>query len=346
MSEKLRILNEEIDKIIEGIDKIKYERGERFTIKQMEIQRQKLQGRLADLQVKNTDQTLVFEDLGIDRLYVDEAHYYKNLYTYTKMQNIPGITTTDAQKTMDMFEKCLYLNEVTNGKGIVFATGTPVSNSMTELFTMQRYLQPNRLESEGLKFFDTWASTFGKTVTAIELSPEGKGFRSKTRFAKFHNLPELMSMFKEIADIKTADMLNLPVPETEYIVNRIPPSEEQKDMVDQLAQRAERIRSGCVSADEDNMLLIINEGRKLALDQRLIDPSLPDNPSSKVNQCVNTVYDIWESTQDQKSTQLIFCDLSTPTYGKGFNVYDDIKAKLMSKGIAENKIAFIHDAKK
>jgi hypothetical protein len=340
-----RILEEQIDEIIDGIDEIKTDKGERFTVKQMEMQRKKLESHLAALQESNTDQTLVFEELGVDRLYVDEAHAYKNLFTITKMGNIPGIATTDAKKTMDMFEKCQYLNEITHEKGIVFATGTPISNSMTELFTMQRYLQPARLKSEGLKFFDNWASTFGKTVTAIELSPEGKGFRSKTRFAKFHNLPELMSMFKEIADIKTADMLNLPVPEAEYIVNRIAPTEEQKDMVDLLAERAERIRRGGVSPDVDNMLLIINEGRKLALDQRLIDETLPDYSGSKVNQCVNKVFDIWESTKAQKSTQMIFCDLSTPTYGKGFSVYDDIKAKLMAKGIAENEIAFIHDAK-
>lgn len=340
-----KLLNEQIDDVIEGIREAKAENGERFTIKQMEMQRKTLEGRLANLQKKDSDQTLVFEDLGVDRLYVDEAHYYKNLHTFTKMQNIPGIATTDAQKTTDMYNKCQYLNEVTNGKGIVFATGTPISNSMTELFTMQRYLQPDRLESEGLKHFDTWASTFGKTVTAIELSPEGKGFRSKTRFAKFHNLPELMSMFKEIADIKTADMLKLPVPEAELIVNRIAATEEQKDMVDQLAERSEKIRSGQVNAEDDNMLMIINEGRKLALDQRLIDPSLPDNPNSKVNQCVTTVYDIFESTKDQKSTQMIFCDLSTPTGGKGFSVYEDIKTKLISKGIPANEIAFIHDAK-
>ncbi|MEN6624266.1 MAG: SNF2-related protein [Smithella sp.] len=340
-----RLLEKQIDEIIEGINEVTTENGEHFTIKQMELQRKKLEARLDALQENNTDQTLVFEDLGIDRLYVDEAHYFKNLFTATKMQNIPGITTTDAKKTTDLYEKCQYLNEKTHSKGIVFATGTPVSNSMTELFTMQRYLQPSRLESEGLTFFDKWASTFGKTVTAVELSPEGKGFRSKTRFAKFHNLPELMSMFKEIADIKTPDMLKLPVPEAEHVVNRIEPTEEQEEMVDHLAERAERIRSGGVSPDVDNMLLIINEGRKLALDPRLIDESLPDNPDSKVNQCVNTVYDIYQKTAEKKSTQMIFCDLSTPTYGKGFSVYDDIKAKLIAKGMAEKEIAFIHDAK-
>lgn len=333
----------EIDEIIESTKELKANNGERFSIKQMESQRKKLELRLERLQKKEPDFTLDFEELGVDRLYVDEAHYFKNLFTATKMQNVAGVTTTDAQKTSDLYDKCKYLNEITNEKGIVFATGTPISNSMTELFTMQRYLQPNRLKKAGLSSFDAWAADFGKTTTAIELSPEGKGFRSKTRFAKFHNLPELMSMFKEIADIKTADMLNLPVPEAEYVIERIPPTVEQKDMVDALAERAEAIRDRRVNPDEDNMLLVTNDGRKLALDQRLINENLPDDPSSKVNHCVKNVFTIWESTKSNKSTQMIFCDLSTP--GKEFNVYTDIRQKLMNQGIPEKEIAFIHDAK-
>jgi len=326
---------------VQGIVEIKENNGERFTIKQMESQRKKLEVRLEKLQKKEADQTLTFEELGVDRLYVDEAHYFKNLFTATKMQNVAGVTTTDAQKTNDLYEKCRYLNEITNEKGIVFATGTPISNSMTELFTMQRYLQPQRLKRAGLSYFDAWAAAFGKTTTAIELSPEGKGFRSKTRFAKFHNLPELMSMFKEIADIKTADMLKLPVPEEEYILDRVAPTQEQKNMVDGLAERAENIRKRKVEPDEDNMLLVTNDGRKLALDQRLINPNLPDDPESKVNHCVKNIFNVWEQTQEKKLAQLVFCDLSTP--GKGFNVYDDIKEKLIGKGVLENEIAFIHD---
>ncbi|MFA6850928.1 MAG: SNF2-related protein, partial [Selenomonadaceae bacterium] len=339
------VLKDEIQEILDGIAKARQEGGNRFTIKQMELSRKKLQARLEKLAESKTDQTVTFEELGVDRLYVDEAHYFKNLYTYTKMQNIPGITTTDAKKTMDMYEKCRYLNEKNGAKGIVFATGTPISNSMTELFTMQRYLQPDRLEAEGLKFFDTWATTFGKTVTAVELSPEGKGFRSKTRFAKFHNLPELMNMFKEIADIKTADMLNLPVPKAEFEISRIKPSETQKQMVTELAERAERIRNGAVSPEDDNMLKITNEGRKLALDQRLMNTALPDYPDSKVNQCVQNVLNVYKETTAARSTQMVFCDLSTPTYGKGFSVYDDIKTKLIGHGVPEQEIAFIHDAK-
>nr|WP_231035078.1 SNF2-related protein [Pectinatus frisingensis] len=340
---QVSLLQDEIDNIINGIDAIKEQKGERFTIKQMEAQRKKLELKLEKLQKTDVDQTLIFEELGVDRLYVDEAHYFKNLFTMTKMQNVAGVSTTDAQKTMDLFQKCRYINENNNGKGIVFATGTPISNSMTELFTMQRYLQQDRLEEADMAFFDTWASIFGKTVTAIELSPEGKGFRSKTRFAKFHNLPELMSMFKEIADIKTADMLNLPVPEVENNIERISPTEEQKSMVNALADRAEAVRNRQVQPEDDNMLLITNDGRKLALDQRLINPDLPDDPKSKVNKCINNVFDIWTETAADKSAQMIFCDLSTP--GKDFNVYDDIKEKLIAKGVPKSEIAFIHDAK-
>ena len=339
-----RLLSEQIQEIIDVIEEMKEQKGERFTIKQAEIAKKNLESRLEKLQNDDTDQTVTFEELGVDRLYVDEAHYYKNLFTYTKMSNIPGISTTDAKKTMDMYEKCRYLNEVNKGKcGIVFATGTPVSNSMTELFTMQRYLQPDRLEDEGLSFFDSWAANFGKTVTAVELSPEGKGFRTKTRFAKFHNLPELMAMFKEVADIKTADQLNLNVPEAEFVIGRVQPSEAQKAMVDKLAERAKRVREGGVSSDEDNMLVITNDGRKLALDQRLIDPELPDDPGSKVNQCVANVLSVYNSTKDKKSTQMIFCDQSTPS--KDFNVYDDIKQKLVAAGVKPEEIAFIQDTK-
>ena len=260
------------------------------------------------------------------------------------MQNIPGISTTDAKKTTDMYEKCRYLNEINQGRcGIVYATGTPVSNSMCELYTMQRYLQPDRLKKEGLDFFDGWASTFGKTVMAVELSPEGKGFRTKTRFAKFHNLPELMSMFKEIADIKTADQLDLNVPEAEFIVNKVKASEAQEEMVDILSERAKRVRERKVEPDEDNMLMIINDGRKLALDQRLINPELPDDPNSKVNQCVQNVLEVYNTTKENKSTQMIFCDQSTPS--KFFNVYDDIKRKLIEAGVKSEEIAFIQNAK-
>lgn len=339
-----KLLQDEIDELLEGITDVKNANGETFTIKQMEMVKKKLESRLAALETTQSDQTINFEDLGIDRLYVDEAHYYKNLFTFTKMSNIPGISTTDAKKTTDMYEKCRYLSEKNGGKGIVFATGTAISNSMTELYTMQRYLQPDRLREEGLTSFDAWASTFGKTVTAVELSPEGKGFRSKTRFAKFQNLPELMSMFKEIADIKTADVLKLPVPEAEFIVSRIPPSEEQKAMVNNLADRAANIRGGNVNPAIDNMLKITNEGRKLALDQRLMNPALPDNPNSKVNICINNVMNVYKETMDKRSTQMIFCDLSTPNKDS-FNVYDDIKQKLIKQGLPEEEIAFIHDAK-
>ena len=293
--------------------------------------------------MKNTDDTITFEQLGIDRLYVDEAHYYKNLFTYTKMQNIQGISTTDAKKTTDMYEKCRYLNGINNGKcGIVFASGTPVSNSMCELYTMQRYLQPDRLKEESLGFFDSWASNFGKTVTAVELSPEGKGFRTKTRFAKFHNLPELMSMFKEFADIKTAAQLNLDVPDAEFVITRVPASDAQKDMVDVLSDRAKKVREKQVESEDDNMLKIVNDGRKLTLDQRLINPELPDDPESKVNICVKNVLDVYHSTKEQHSTQMIFYDQSTPS--KFFNVYDDIREKLIVAGVKPDEIAFIQNA--
>ena len=292
-----------------------------------------------------TDQTVTFEQLGVDRLYVDEAHEFKNLMTYTQLDNVPGITTEPKKKTADMYEKCRYLNEINQGKcGIVFATGTPISNSMTELYTLQRYLQPDRLKSEGLEHFDSWAANFGQIITALELAPEGKGFRTKTKFAKFNNLPELMSMFKEIADIKMADQLNLNVPKAEYKHCKLSPSDEQLDIVEELVERAKNIREGRVKPEEDIMLNVVNDGKKLALDQRLINPDLPDNDNSKVNTCVNNVFEIYEETAEKKSTQLIFCDLSTPSKDK-FNVYDDIKAKLVAKGVKPEEIAFIHDAK-
>ena len=339
-----RLLNEQVDELVEAIEEMKLERGDKFSIKQAELKKKSLQERLESLQNEDIDNTVTFEQLGIDRLYVDEAHYYKNLFTYTKMQNIPGVTTTDAKKTTDMYEKCRYLNEINQGRGgIIFATGTPLSNSMCELYTMQRYLQADRLKSEGLAFFDSWASTFGKTVTAVELAPEGKGFRTKTRFSKFHNLPELLSMFREIADIKTADQLNLNVPEAEFITSKIPASDAQKDMVDLLAERAKAVREKQVEPEEDNMLKITNDGRKLALDQRLMDSTLPDDPNSKVNTCVQNVLEIYEETKDKKSTQMIFCDQSTPS--KSFNVYDDIKTKLIAAGVKPEEIAFIQDTK-
>ena len=338
------LLDEQINEIMDIIEEMKDEGAERFSIKQAEIKKKQLLDRLEKLQNEKTDNTIIFEQLGIDRLYVDEAHMYKNLFTYTKMQNIPGISTTDAKKTTDMYEKCRYLNEINQGRcGIVYATGTPISNSMTEMYTIQRYLQPDRLREEGLDFFDGWASTFGKTVTAVELSPEGKGFRTKTRFAKFHNLPELMSMFKEIADIKTADQLDLDVPEAEFIVNKVKASEAQEEMVDRLSERARRVRERMVEPDEDNMLMIINDGRKLALDQRLINPELPDDPNSKVNQCIQNVLEVYNTTKENKSTQMIFCDQSTPS--KFFNVYDDIKRKLIEAGVKAEEIAFIQNAK-
>ena len=339
-----RMLKEQVDELVKAIEEMRAAGSARFTIKQAELKRKSLLERLEALQNEKVDDTITFEQLGIDRLYVDEAHYYKNLFTYTKMQDIPGISTTDAKKTTDMYEKCQYLNEINHGRcGIVFATGTPLSNSMSEMYTMQRYLQPDRLRAEGLGFFDSWASNFGKTVTAVELSPEGKGFRTRTRFAKFYNLPELMSMFKEIADIKTADQLNLAVPEAEFVISKVSASEAQREMVDGLSERARQVREKLVEPEEDNMLKIVSDGRKLALDQRLLDPELPDDPNSKVNTCVQNVLSIYEATKAQKSTQMIFCDQSTPS--KTFNVYDDIREKLIAAGVKPEEIAFIQDMK-
>lgn len=287
---------------------------------------------------------ITFEELGVDRLFVDEADGYKNLYLTTKMRNVGGIAQTEAQKSSDMYMKCRYLDEITGGKGVIFSTGTPVSNSMVELYTMQRYLQYGTLAEKNLQHFDAWASTFGETVTALEIAPEGNGYRLKTRFARFYNLPELMQMFREVADIQTADMLNLPVPEAEYRVVKVKPTELQEEMVEELGNRAERVRNNEVNPREDNMLKITNDGRKLALDQRLSNPLLPDDPGSKVNACVEEIYRHWEDGKEKKLTQLVFCDLSTPKTDGTFSVYNDIRDKLLAKGIPPEEIAFIHDA--
>ena len=348
---QIALLEEQISDITKGIASEKSNRGENYTIKQMEKTRKLLETRLEKLhKEERKDDVVTFEELGVDKLFVDEAHNYKNLFLYTKMRNVGGIAQTEAQKSSDLFMKCRYLDEITGGKGSVFATGTPVSNSMAELYTMQRYLQYSGLKENSLEHFDNWASTFGETVTAIELAPEGTGYRAKTRFAKFHNLPELMSMFKEVADIQTAETLNLPTPEFENINVVVKPSEIQQEMVKALGERAEKIRSGTVDATEDNMLKITNEGRKLALDQRLMNPLLPDSESSKVNSCAENVYRIWNENSDKKSTQLVFCDLSTPKDLKGYekeeftDVYNELKKKLIQKGIPPDEIAFIHEA--
>ena len=340
-----RYITSQIEEITEGIRELKQERGERWSIKQMEASKKSLEARLERLQASHKkDDVITFEELGVDRLFVDEAHGYKNLYLYTKMQNVAGISQTEAQKSSDMFMKCRYMDELTGGRGIIFATGTPVSNSMTELYTMQRYLQFDKLRSMGLQNFDAWASTFGETTTALELAPEGTGFRAKTRFSKFFNLPELMKTFKDVADIKTADMLNLPRPKANFHVVSVKPTEEQRQLVAGLSERASRVHSRQVRPEEDNMLKITSDGRKIGLDQRLINPLLPDDPGSKVNTCVRNVFQIWQDTQADRLTQLIFCDFSTPGKDKGFNVYDDIKQKLIASGVPESEIAFIHDA--
>ena len=339
------MLQKQIDEITDGITQVKANRGERFTIKQLEKTKKSLQVKLDKLNDQSRkDDVVTFEELGVDRLFVDEAHNFKNLFLYTKMRNVGGIAQTEAQKSSDLFMKCRYLDEVTGSKGVIFATGTPVSNSMVELYTMQRYLQYETLTERNLQHFDAWASTFGETVTAIELAPEGTGYRSKTRFAKFYNLPELMMMFRQVADIQTADMLNLPVPKAVYHNIAVKPTDIQNELVASLSERAEKVRKKMVDSSVDNMLLITNDGRKLALDQRLTNEMLPDDPNSKVSACVNNVYEIWEKTSEQRSTQLIFCDLSTPHNDGRFNVYDDIRKKLISKGVPENEIAFIHDA--
>ena len=340
------ILQTQLDEIIDGISEAKRENAERFTIKQMEKSRRSIKLKLDKLNDQTRkDDVVTFEELGVDRLFVDEAHSFKNLFLYTKMRNVAGLSQTEALKSSDLFMKCRYMDELTGNRGIVFATGTPISNSMTEMYTMQRYLQYDALCSHGLQHFDAWASTFGETITAMELAPEGTGYRAKTRFARFYNLPELITMFRQVADVQTADMLKLPVPEAEYHNEVIKPSGFQKDMVDSFAERAEKVRNGMVDATVDNMLKITNDGRKLALDQRLTDDLLPDDPESKVNLCLDNIHRIWESSSEQKSTQLVFCDLSTPHGDGKFNVYDDLKSKLVRMGVPETEIAFIHDAK-
>ena len=340
------MLRKQIDDLEMAIQSARYEQdGGRYTVKQIEKTRKTLQTRLEKLnQKEKKDQVVTFEELGVDHLYVDEAHSYKNAFLYTKMRNVAGIAQNEAQKSADMFNKCQYLDEITGGKGITFATGTPISNSMTELYVMQRYLQNSKLQNMGLGLFDSWASTFGEVVTSIELAPEGTGYRAKSRFARFYNIPELMNMFKEIADIKTSDQLKLPVPEAEYETVVLKPTEQQKEIVESLGERAEVVRNGGVDAAVDNMLKITNDGRKLALDQRLVNELLPDNPESKISVCAEKSYEIWKDTAAQKSAQLIFCDLSTPKGDGSFNVYDDLKRKLMEKGVPEKEIAFIHDA--
>ncbi len=339
------MLQRQIDEITLGVAQIKYDRGEKITVKQLEKTKKSLQTKLDKLNDQSRkDDVVTFEELGVDRLFVDEAHNFKNLFLYTKMRNVGGIAQKEAQKSSDLYMKCRYLDEVTGNKGVIFATGTPVSNSMVELYTMQRYLQYDALEDKHLQHFDSWASTFGETVTAIELAPEGTGYRAKTRFAKFYNLPELMMMFRQVADIQTADMLNLPVPKANFHNIAVKPTEHQKQIVESLSERAEKVRNKMVDSSVDNMLLITNDGRKLALDQRLFNEMLPDDPDSKVAACVDNVYGIWERTTPQKSTQLIFCDLSTPHNDGKFNVYDDIKKKLIAKGVPESEIAFIHNA--
>lgn len=340
------ILQAQLDEIIEGISEAKRANAERFTIKQMEKSKRSIKLKLDKLNDQTRkDDVVTFEELGVDRLFVDEAHSFKNLFLYTKMRNVAGLAQTEAQKSSDLFMKCRYMDELTDNRGIVFATGTPISNSMTEMYTMQRYLQYDTLRSQGLQHFDAWASTFGETITAIELAPEGTGYRAKTRFARFYNLPELISMFKQVADVQTADMLKLPIPEAEYHNEVIKPSKFQTDMVASFSERAEKVRNGMVDATVDNMLKITNDGRKLALDQRLTDDLLPDDPESKVNLCLDNIHRIWESSSEQKSTQLVFCDLSTPHGDGKFNVYNDLKAKLIRMGVPEAEIAFIHDAK-
>ena len=338
-------LEKQLDDIERGIDDVQASKGEQFTVKQLMKTRKAIKTKLEKLNdTKRKDTVIDFEQLGVDRLFIDESHFYKNLYLYTKMRNVGGIAQTEAQKSSDLFMKCRYLDEITGNRGTVFATGTPVSNSMVELYSVQRYLQYDTLAQNGLQHFDSWASTFGETVTALELAPEGTNYRAKTRFAKFYNLPELMQMFREVADIQTADMLKLPVPTVNYHNIKTKPSEIQTEMVASLAKRAEKVRARLVEPNIDNMLKITNDGRKLALDQRMIDPMLPDDPESKVNACVDNVYRIWEEHADTKATQLVFCDLSTPKNDGTFNVYDDMREQLIARGIPAEQIRFIHEA--
>ncbi|UTB41447.1 SNF2-related protein [Faecalibacterium duncaniae] len=340
-----RLIQEQMDEIEEAIEEAKEQAGEHFTVKQLEKLRKTLKQKLEKLQATDRkDDVVTFEQLGVDRLFVDESQNYKNLFLYTKMRNVAGLSTSEAQKSSDMFGKCRYLDEITGGRGVIFATGTPISNSMTEMYTLMRYLQYNTLQQKGLTHFDAWASTFGETTTAIELAPEGTGYRARTRFAKFFNVPELMAMFKEAADIKTSDQLNLPVPEAKFETVVVKPSEIQKDMVQALSERAAEVHSGSVDPSVDNMLKITSDGRKIGLDQRLMNSALPDDPSSKLNACVNNVLRIWNDTKEQKLTQLIFCDMSTPKGDGSFNVYDDIRSKLLNAGVPEQEIEFIHNA--
>lgn len=340
------ILEQQIDEITDGIRELKENRGENFSIKQLEKSRKSLKVKLQKLNDQSRkDDVVTFEELGVDRLFIDESHYYKNLYLYTKMRNVGGIAQTEAQKSSDLFMKCRYLDEITGGRGTVFATGTPISNSMVELYTIQRYLQYETLVENGLQHFDSWASTFGETVTAYELKPEGTGYRTKTRFAKFYNLPELMTMFKEVTDIKTADTLNLPTPTPHYHNVAVKPSDFQKAMVAELGERAEKVRNNQVDASVDNMLKITNDGRKLALDQRMINPLLPDFEGSKINACIDNIFMIWQENADKKSAQLVFCDLSTPKPDAEFSVYTDIRKKLIERGVPKSEISFIHEAK-
>ena len=340
-----RLIQEQMDEIEEAIEEAKAQVGEHFTVKQLEKLRKSLKQKLEKLQgADRKDDVVTFEQLGVDRLFVDESQAFKNLYLYTKMRNVAGLSTSEAQKSSDMFGKCRYLDEITGGRGVIFATGTPLSNSMTEMYTLMRYLQYNTLQQKGLTHFDAWASTFGETTTAIELAPEGTGYRARTRFAKFFNLPELMAMFKEAADIKTSDQLNLPVPQAKFETVVVKPSEIQQDMVQALSERAAEVHSGSVDPSVDNMLKITSDGRKIGLDQRLMNSALPDDPSSKLNACVNNVLRIWNDTKEQKLTQLIFCDMSTPKGDGSFNVYDDIRSKLLTAGVPEQEIEFIHNA--
>ena len=339
------ILERELNEIVDGIAELKRNRGENFSVKQLQKSKKSIETKLKKLNDQSRkDDVVTFEELGVDRLFIDESHYYKNLFLYTKMRNVGGIAQTEAQKSSDLYMKCRYLDEITGGRGTVFATGTPISNSMVELYTIQRYLQYNTLVKNNLQHFDAWASAFGETVTAVELKPEGTGYRTKTRFSRFFNLPELMAMFKEVADIKTADMLELPVPKANYHNIAVKPSDMQKEMVASLAERAEKVRSGMVNASVDNMLKITNDGRKLALDQRMINDMLPDFEGSKLNACVDNIFRIWEENSDKKSAQLVFCDLSTPKGEDEFSVYTDIRKKLIEKGIPADEVRFIHEA--
>ena len=352
-----RILEEQIADIEAGIEELSWQRDEKFSIKQLEKTKKSLQARLEKLQAdEKKDDVITFEQLGVDRMFVDESDNYKNLFLYTKMRNVAGLSTTDAQKSSDMFAKCRYMDELTAGRGIIFATGTPISNSMTELYTLQRYLQYDRLQELGMSHFDCWASRFGETTTALELAPEGTGYRARTRFAKFFNLPELMTLFKEVADIKTADQLDLPTPKVEYHNHASKPTEIQKEMVKKLSERATEVHKGAVDSSVDNMLKITSDGRKLGLDQRIINPLLPDEEGTKVNQCVQNILQYWRDGEDQKLTQLVFCDLSTPKAKKAksadkegaqeasFTIYDDIRKKLIEGGMLPEQVAFIHEA--